>query len=268
MHRFLQYALRPLARLCLQRGIRVQHFFDAAKRAFVDAATEELNILDSKHSTSRIAAMTGLQRKEIKRLREPNAASLTQVHYLAKILGQWSGNRRFSDRHGKPRVLSLSGQHSEFAELVYSISTDLNPYTALFELERNGAIQKKGTTVRLLHPTMEIGADQESSLQLLAEDIERLVGAVNYNIFDEPQVPNLHSRTEYDNIAPSAIPKIRRWILEQGFKFHTELRAFLSRYDRDLNPSLEKGAGRATVSVGSFSEIKRSAKSSAGGKKK
>gem|GEM_PF-4016174 len=48
---------------------------------------------------------------------------------LAKIIGSWSESKRFTDKYGKPKVLSVEGAASEFVDLVKSVSTDLNPYT-------------------------------------------------------------------------------------------------------------------------------------------
>ncbi len=256
MINFLKKALKPLARLCLRRGIRVQEFFEAAKLAFVDVSRDELSRLGSRGTTSRIAAMTGIQRKEVKRLENRKDEHASQVFFLAKVLGAWESNRKFTDKRGRPRELSLESKRNEFAELVLSVSSDLNPYTALFELERNGAVERDGNLVRLLHSSIELSKDQDNSLTLLAEDMDRLISSVSTNIFDSPAVPNLHARTEFDNIAPSALPKIRRWVLEQGVKFHTELRSFLSGYDRDLNPELDRKSQGVTISVGTFSDIK------------
>lgn len=266
MQKFLKAALTPIARICIRRGIPLQKFFEAAKHAFILAATEELALLNSKPSVSRIAAMTGLQRKEIKRIEGGESEPASSLPLLAKILGSWCDNSRFTNKRGKPRKLSLSPDQNEFANLVASVSTDLSPYTALFELERNGAVKKDGAYVRLLHPSIEISADQEAGLQLFAEDFDKLSHTLENNIFTEPDVPDLHARTEYDNIAPSALPKVRLWILEHGAKFHSELRAYLSRFDRDLNPSLDKNKKRVTVSVGSYCAVSKAMEKKGGSK--
>ena len=255
MEKFILRALKPLVKLCLRRGMRSQAFFDLTKQAFVSVAKEELGEQAANISVSRLSAMTGLQRKDIKRLEHEEPDSDFTADLLMRIIGQWTGDKRYLDQQGKPRILSLAAPKNEFGRLVASISQDLSPYTALFELERLGAARKEDAGVRLLTSSLEVTGDQETGLRLLADDLGYFVSGVATNIFSTPPVPNLHARTEYNNIAPSAVPQIRQWILERGAAFHTELRGYLSKFDRDLNPTLDASPNKVTVTVGSFSEI-------------
>lgn len=254
MEKILIAALTPLARLCLRRGVKVQSFLEAAKRAFVAGAEAELRELGSKPSISRVAAMTGLQRKDIKRLHTASESSPAVNHFLARVLGRWSSDPAFCDTTGSPRPLSLTGDDEEFATLVSSVSTDLSPYTALFELERLGAVQREKGSVRLVTPSLEISRDEQAGLRLLAEDITHLTSCVSTNLSPTTTVPNLHARTQYDNIAPSAVADIKRWVLERGAEFHRDIRAHLARFDRDLNPTLDTNPARVTITVGAFSD--------------
>ncbi|RIL12652.1 MAG: hypothetical protein DCC75_00075 [Proteobacteria bacterium] len=52
-------------------------------------------------------------------------------------------------------------------------------------------------------------------------------------------------------LVASALPAIRKWLLNQGIQLHKRARIYLSRFDRDLNPSPDKGGAR--VVVGAFS---------------
>lgn len=255
MERFLLTALTPIARLCLRRGVKVQSFLEAAKRAFIAGAEVELRELGSKPSVSRIAAMTGLQRKDIKRLHTTLESSPAVNHFLARVLGRWSSDPAFCDSAGAPRHLSLAGDDDEFAELVNSVSTDLSPYTALFELERLGAVKRERGGVTLVTASLEISRDEHAGLRLLADDINHLTGCVSTNLARSTTVPNLHARTQYDNIAPSAVGEIKRWVLERGAEFHRDIRAYLARFDRDLNPTLDTNPSRVTVTVSAFSDI-------------
>jgi hypothetical protein len=92
-------------------------------------------------------------------------------------------------------------------------------------------------------------------LGLLGRDMEDLVLAVDENLFSDRSVPHLHIKTQYDNIALSAVPELRTWCLELGARFHAEIRQKLAKYDKDLNPKLEHEAGGAVVAVGTFSRI-------------
>jgi hypothetical protein len=90
-------------------------------------------------------------------------------------------------------------------------------------------------------------------VQVLSDDIEDLATAVEQNLTSCNETPSVHLRTSYDNIDPAELPQIRRWLLEKGAAFHREVRSYLSLFDRDINPSLPRGDGRARVVVSLFS---------------
>lgn len=247
--------LRSIARLCLRRGVKIQDFLEAVKCAFVDAAGQELERSGSSVSVSRVAIMTGLQRRDVtRRLRKEHPPEDKQP-FLMKLIGQWSYDKRFCSSPGVPRPLTLEGTTSEFVELVNSVSKDVSPYTALFELERIEAIKRDGAIIELTVQTFEPHEDAAEALGLLASDMDDLVEAVEENLNGELQPPNLHIRTEYDNVCQDAIPEIRMWFLERGAKMHAEARNFLSQFDKDLNPKLFDKKGGARVVIGGFSRV-------------
>src|SRR5262249_3153550 len=96
--------------------------------------------------------------------------------------------------------------------------------------------------------------DPERAFELLSKDGESLISAAEENIFRRHSIPNLYIRTEYDNIYASDIPKIRKWLLKEGALFHKRAREFMNRFDRDINPRLEKIVkASASISLTSFS---------------
>ncbi|MCI5065331.1 DUF6502 family protein [bacterium] len=252
LHRRLPALLRPIARFCIGRGIKFQDFQEAAKLAFTCEAEEALQREHESVNISRLSVVTGLQRKDIKRL-QSNPPEEGEATLLAKILGQWQGDRRFSTARGKPRVLSIEGAESEFSQLVAAVSKDLKPHTVLFELERIQAVHRSERGIKLLDGALSVTDDVLGGLEFLTEDISDLFHSVEENLFQHLTVPHLHIRTVYDNICVSALPKIRLWILENGSAFHEAARNYISQFDKDLNPKLFHEEGGARVSVGSVS---------------
>jgi hypothetical protein len=66
-------ALRPIARFLMKSGIGYREFAEISKSAFVDVATSDYGLRGRPTNISRVAVMTGLTRKEVKRLREKNS---------------------------------------------------------------------------------------------------------------------------------------------------------------------------------------------------
>ncbi len=244
--------LKPFVRFCLRRDMRIQDMIDVLKFAMLHVAEEKLDLSGDKANISRLSVLTGLQRKEIRRLSSVDIKK-SNPDLLTKIIGQWQSNNQFLTKDKKPRALTVTGNDSEFFELVKSVSVDVSPYTVLFGLEKSGAVKRSDSKVTLLTPVYISSADEESSLTLLAEDTGDLVSAVEENIFEKPDVPNLHLSTVYDNITEEKADELREWILDQGTSFQEKIRNHLSKFDKDANPRLFKKEGGVRIAVGTFS---------------
>jgi len=243
--------LRPIVRLCLRRGLKIQEILETLKKTFLMVTEEDLIKQDSTVNISKLAVATGLHRRDVMRLWRDESPSKTSSNLLVRIVGQWQKDYKFSKK-GKPNVLSCESEDSEFAFLVRSVTQDLSPYTVLFELERAGMIERIPTGIRLKAPVYRPSGDVNQGLEMLASDIEDLTRAVEYNVHGSPDILNLHVKTEYDNIPTTYLPELKKWVLEQGMEFHKKMREKISRYDRDMNKRL-KGDGLGRIAVGTFS---------------
>ena len=63
-------ALKPLFRIFLRSGISYKDFTEVAKSLFVEISTDEYGLRGRKTNISRVAIMTGLTRKEVKKIRD------------------------------------------------------------------------------------------------------------------------------------------------------------------------------------------------------
>lgn len=258
---FLRRCFRALVRVAVRHGVRIQEATDLLKVAFVEAAIEELESLGAKVNVSKVAAMTGLQRRDVAGLLERNAggnAEQPSANLMTRVLGLWQSGKRFQDGKGSARELAFDEGANSFVNLVQEISTDLNPYTVLFELERLGLVKREGPSVILRHEAFDVRRDLTHGLDLLSGDVERLVATVGENLNETQLAPNLHITTSYDNLSSSDMPAIRAWVLERGAKFHKEVRTYLSKFDLDLNPR-RRGAttDRKSFSLTSFAVTER-----------
>jgi len=267
MHDCLQLMLLPIARFCLRRSIRLQDFFETAKFAFIAVAAEEMERNNESISTSRISVMSGVHRKDVTRIYKHKGEHKQSLTLVSKVLGAWQQNPRYRTKGGKARTLSFGGDDSDFTQLVRSVSADLNPYTVLFELERTGTVKKTGKGLKLISRIYNPKGDLKKGYTLLSMDTEDLISAVDENLWSEQDIPNLHIKTEYNDVALEALPLIRQWFITEGSAFHQRARNFLSQFDRELNPKLQAQKGGARVVVAAFSLVESPTSPASAGEK-
>ena len=91
-----------------------REFSDLAKAAFVQVATEEYGIRGRPTNISRVAVMTGLTRKEVKRIRDLNVDFskdfLTRRNPHAELLHYWNTDKDYSDLDGSLRCSIMKVQ--------------------------------------------------------------------------------------------------------------------------------------------------------------
>lgn len=250
----LYLVLRPLVRFCLRHSHSFQDLVNTAKRAFILLAQEEIGRASDKINVSRISILTGIHRAEIRRVleqKEPETSEPPSV--LGKVILRWRHDPRFVTKPGEPRELGYKGCDSDFTQLVESVSTALKPGTVLFELERAGYVERSQAQVALLRESFTFQSDPRKAFELLAKDIDALIVAVEQNILKQQVISNLHLHTAFDNVFQKDIPKIRRWLLNEGKKFHKRARTYISRYDKDINPAAEEELAGAGVVLSAFS---------------
>ncbi|MBX7144534.1 MAG: hypothetical protein K1X79_08805 [Oligoflexia bacterium] len=249
----LQLMLKPALRFCLRHSISVQEIYEATKKVFVEVAKEDLERRGHKINSSRLCAATGLHRAEILRVLGGETAE-RPLGYITRIIGQWQIDRRFTTSNGKPRVLSCETDDSEFSDLVRSVVTDIRPGTLLFELERLGIVTKTTKGVRLDMKAYVPKDNPAEGFKLFAKDMAHLMSSIEENIYEQPHPPNHHLRTEFDNLRLDAVPALRKFLYNEGERFHRKLRKFLGRYDLDVTPKTGQVGGVGAI-FASFSRL-------------
>lgn len=243
--------LRPFVRFCIKRGIKVQDMVSALRALMQDEAKKILLEEGSPVSDSRVSAITGLHRKELRKKNAPEPAGESK-NLIHRVINQWRYDPKFSKSSGKSRALSVA----EFTKLVKTVSSDLNPYTVLYELEREEVLVRKDSKLTL-KARVHITKEADHGFMLAGRDIYDLLGSVEENVLEDPDVPNLHLKTEYDNIASSDEDEIKKRLLEEGSLFHEKIRRFLAQFDRDLNRERKPREPAIRIGVGAFSVVRK-----------
>jgi len=186
-------ALKPIIRALLRSGIGFREFSDVAKTAFVDVATNEYGIRGRPTNISRVAVMTGLTRKEVKRLRDSpsNGSSLVARRSSpADLLHFWYTDPEYLDENGTPKLLPYEGDHASFLSLVKYCAGDVPPGAMKTELKRIGAIIERENGDLEVVKRYFIPSDVDERLELgLNLGLEPLASTIAFNCDPERKGP-------------------------------------------------------------------------------
>lgn len=253
---YLAALLRPIVRFCLRHCYPIQDFTEVAKQVFVQVAAEEMRRGQGKVNVSRLSVVTGIYRMDVDRiLAQRGPKSDTPTDLIGKVVGLWEQSKKYCTPNKRPRILSCDSQESEFHELVRSVSQHVSPGSVLAEMERIGVVERTPSGLKMIRDYQRLGQrDPGDGFEIVGSDIDTLLRAAEENILDPGSTTNLHLTTSYSNIYRRDIPKIRRWLLDEGKKFHRRARNFLARFDADINPRGDAGEDAGgTVSIATFS---------------
>jgi hypothetical protein len=234
--------LRPLCRLLLRHAMSFKAFEDLAKRAYVEVAWKEFGIPGKKPSTSRVAVLSGLTRKEVQRLLdgEPPPAedddSADRYNRAARVLTGWVRDADFHDAQGAPRRLAAEGSDG-FAGLVRRYSGDMPARAVLDELVRVGAVREAGGgQLELLTRAYVPLRSPADKLAILGSDVADLVTTIEHNLHHGGAAPRFQRKVMYDAIPVSAVAEFRKLSAAQSQAFLEQLDGWLAQHDLDVHP--------------------------------
>ena len=242
--------LRPIARWLLRSGVTWKEFAELSREVFVDTATDEFGIRGRPTNVSRVALLTGLARREVRRIqslvREPQSTSAEDsLNHASRVLSGWHLDADFLEPDGRPRVLPATGPSPSFEVLLKRYAGDI-PATALVkELLKSGSVERlPDGTYRALRryymPQQMDGRAVERSGSVLAD----LATTVEHNLSRGAREPSrFEGRAQNRNIDPRHLPAFRAFV-------EREAQAMLERVDDWLTTHEADAAGAATVRLG------------------
>lgn len=244
--------LRPLVRILLRNGVAYGTLAGWIRQVYVDVAFEDFAPVGKKQTISRISALTGLTRKEVKRLleRDETEAGPGQARYsrAIRVISGWANDRRFQDQEGKPEVLPIDGGSNSFALLVKEYSGDIPTKAMLSMLEEAGSVKTVQDKVRLVRRVYVPGSDAVEKIRILGNDVYELVSTIDHNLRSVPEELRFQRKVAYDNIDPAAVEKLKKLSV-------TKAQALLEYLDKQFS-SNELDAGRTErgkyISVGIY----------------
>ena len=238
--------LRPLVRRLLSLGVPFGQLELSLRQLFVEVAEKDLAAPGQRQTDSRIALVTGINRKEVKRIRSNEGAGdaprVFSMNHVTNLISRWMTDPKTTDRRGRPRALPYQAARGpSFMKLARAVTGDLAPGVLLEELVRSGAVVKKGEMVMLRTDAYVPKLEESEKLQILEEDPPELINTILTNVFAESDVPLLQRKVYFDNLGKDASARIRAEMRQEGERFVRRVNRLLSRYDRDRNQRAPDG---------------------------
>ena len=247
----IRLLLRPLVRILIRNGVAHGAFAELTKKVFVDVAFDEFSPEGKKQTVSRVSALTGLTRKDVKRLHElqqtDDSSSQARYNRAVRVISGWRNDNRYLDRAGKPADLPMSGTGGSFDGLIKQYSGDIPTKAMLSMLVEAGSVKEVSGNVRLIRHAYVSGGDPTEKLKILGSDVFELISTIDHNMTADTGDLLFQRKVSYDNIDPDAMPRLRKMSAK---KAQTLLEQLDKSYaDNELENSSDPGK---TISLGIY----------------
>ena len=248
--------LRPLVRLLLRNGVAYADFALLVRQAFVDVAADDFDLPGRKQSVSRISVLTGINRKEVKRLLEEprDNSDSSENNRAAKVVSGWMRDEDYLSKSGKPDKLTWGDTESTkaFESLVKKYSGDMPARSVLDELIRVGAVTLHDNRQVELTATGYVPfSSNEELLRISGESVTDLLNTIDFNLAQKKDHTRLQLSVAYNDVPANGVDAFRQISQEKSLELLTSMDHFLSQQDRSINKEVA-GEGRYRTGLGIY----------------
>jgi hypothetical protein len=240
----LRKILRPLVRLMLSYQISYPYLINLLKGIYVEVADQEFLVDNKRQTDSRINLLTGVHRKDVKRLRAESAEHTTTPRNIsvgAQIIAVWLGSPEFLDETGAPLPLPLRSTSrpalgKTFDDLVEMVCRqDIRPRVILDEWLHLGIAAQDDTNRVMLNTgafTPDKGFDEKAFF--FGKNIHDHLSAGAHNLLGGS--PSYFDRSVYyDKLSLESIQTLSELAKETGMNALTTMnRTALQLQKRDM----------------------------------
>ncbi|MDP6650939.1 MAG: DUF6502 family protein, partial [Gammaproteobacteria bacterium] len=238
----IERILRPLVKLLLSYQLTYPQLIRILKSTYVEVAEQEFKANDKHQSDSRIHLLTGVHRKDVKRLRDEgrqDQAAPPLVSAGAQIIGHWLGTSQYLDGLGKPRPLPLRPSATDgvsFEALVETVcKQDIRPRVILDEWIRLGIAHEENEHVVINTGafTPDTGFDEKAFF--FGKNTQDHINAASHNL--RGLKPSYFDRSVYyDNLTESSVEELSELADSLGMQTLTQMnKEALRRQNKDKN---------------------------------
>lgn len=237
--------LRPLVAILLRHGMAYGTFAELARKAYVEEGFVQAQASGKRPTVSGVSALTGLTRKETKRLREldfiDDQSSSQRYSRAIRVISGWTNDRRFQTPAGEPAILPMDGARGSFGTLVKEYSGDIPPAAMLSVLQDSGTVVVGERGVVLQEKAYIPSATPLEKLNILGSDVAELVDTIGHNLGAAPGQRHFQRKVSNVLLHPDAIPAFRELSTRKSQLLLEEYHSWLSSHeiDPEQGPAVE-----------------------------
>ncbi|MEQ1599537.1 MAG: DUF6502 family protein [Methylotenera sp.] len=217
--------LKPIVKLMLANNLTYTFAIDVIKGLFVEVADKDFSIPNKQQTDSRISLISGVHRKDVRRLRDhqPDIDEVMpdNVSVGSQLVALWNANPKYLNEIGVPKPLprfAVDNSDESFEGLVRSLTTDIHPRAVLDEWLRLGIATVDDES--FVHLTSDMFVPQEG--------FEEKAFYLGHNLHDHAQAavsnvigqqPSFFERcVHYDVLSPSSVDVIAEFAKKHSMK--------------------------------------------------
>lgn len=228
--------LRPLVRILLRNGMAYDSFSSLARQVYVKVAFDDFVPDGKKQTISRVSALTGLTRKEVKRLHELPPSETIEVRQrynrATRVIGGWLNDSRFKDKKEQIADLYLDETAPSFITLVKDYSGDIPTRAMLSTLEKAGSVKVEDGKVILVKHAYIPGNDSIEKLNILGTDVAELTATIDHNL-EHPEHPRFQRKASNKSIPEESLDEFKALMSKKSMDLLEELDAWMSDHEVD-----------------------------------
>lgn len=254
--RTLRTVLRPLVHLLLKNGIEFSYFNAIAKEVFVEVASAEFGIRGRPTNMARVAAMTGLTRKQVRRIRQSwnDDVYLMDTIYSrpSRLIDLWSTREAYLDDAGAPAIIRFAGDAPSFTTLVREVGGDIPPKAMLTELIRGGAVeQQPDDRVKLISRAYVSAKFTPETIEVAGITLRDHIATIAHNLETPDLARKFIERRVYSNgIPPDAMEEFKQLVTSRSAALLVTLDAWLT--ERGYEDAEEKSTDDRAAGLGVY----------------
>lgn len=238
--------LRPLVKILIRAGVRLDEFTEALKGVYVESAVRDGLGPLGKATRMRIAFVTGVPRRDVDRyIDDPGmlgAPRGTDSKTITEALHLWHTDPLYQGPYGVPLEMDFTRPRGRsFCELVKRVNPDADPVLVLDELLRAGIVTgSMERSVKVLSRTYVVPeAFSAPMLEHFGSTLANLASTLEFNITSDNDAKRLERTVFPDRGLPEAtLPRFDAFIRERVGKLMEEVDDWLGDLSKNEPESL------------------------------